>query len=176
MRLYEQAIRSAHATAYSHEALANELASRFYAAHGFEKIARVYLRTPLRLSALGSRWQGAATRTAFIRISATHRCCISTTTIGAPLEQLDVGTVVKASQAVSGEIVLGDLIKVLLRIAVEHAGAERGLLILSRAASHRSRRKQPPASARLRSRYANGRVTGRASESVLHTVIRRGRA
>jgi PAS domain S-box-containing protein len=38
--------------------------------------------------------------------------------------------VVKASQAVSGEIVLGDLIKVLLRIAVEHAGAERGLLIL----------------------------------------------
>jgi GAF domain-containing protein len=38
--------------------------------------------------------------------------------------------VVKASQAVSGEIVLGKLIKTLLRIAVEHAGAERGLLIL----------------------------------------------
>ncbi len=37
---------------------------------------------------------------------------------------------VKASQAVSGEIVLGKLIKTLLRIAVEHAGAERGLLIL----------------------------------------------
>jgi GAF domain-containing protein len=27
-----------------HEALANELASRFYAARGFEKIARVYLQ------------------------------------------------------------------------------------------------------------------------------------
>jgi PAS domain S-box-containing protein len=38
--------------------------------------------------------------------------------------------VVKASQAVSGEIVLGNLIKTLLRIAVEQAGAERGLLIL----------------------------------------------
>ena len=36
----------------------------------------------------------------------------------------------KAAQAVSGEIVLGELIKTLLRIAVEHAGAERGLLIL----------------------------------------------
>ena len=36
----------------------------------------------------------------------------------------------KAAQAVSGEIVLGKLIKTLLRIAVEHAGAERGLLIL----------------------------------------------
>ena len=53
-----------------------------------------------------------------------------TTTIGAPVDQLDVGTVVKAAQAVSGEIVLEDLIKTLLRIAVEHAGAERGLLIL----------------------------------------------
>src|SRR5258705_12673954 len=53
-----------------------------------------------------------------------------TTTIGAPVERLDVGTVLKAAQAVSGEIVLGELIKKLLRIAIEHAGAERGLLIL----------------------------------------------
>ena len=53
-----------------------------------------------------------------------------TATIGAPAGQLDVGTVFKAAQAVSGEIVLGKLIKTLLRIAVEHAGAERGLLIL----------------------------------------------
>jgi PAS domain S-box-containing protein len=46
--------------------------------------------------------------------------------------QVDVGTVVKASQAVSGEIELGKLIELLLKIAVEHAGAERGLLILFR--------------------------------------------
>jgi PAS domain S-box-containing protein len=38
--------------------------------------------------------------------------------------------VVKAAQAVSGEIVLGKLIETLMRIALEHAGAERGLLIL----------------------------------------------
>ena len=36
----------------------------------------------------------------------------------------------KASQAVAGEIVLEKLIKTLMMIAVEHAGAERGLLIL----------------------------------------------
>jgi PAS domain S-box-containing protein len=53
-----------------------------------------------------------------------------TATIGAPVEQLDVGTVLKAAQAVSGEIVLGKLIERLMRIAVEHAGAERGLLVL----------------------------------------------
>jgi len=46
--------------------------------------------------------------------------------------QVDVGTVVKASQAVSGEIELSKLIELLLKIAVEHAGAERGLLILFR--------------------------------------------
>jgi len=38
--------------------------------------------------------------------------------------------VVKASQAVSGEIVLENLIKTLMTIGVEHAGAERGILIL----------------------------------------------
>ena len=43
--LYEQAIRSARANGFVHnEALANELAARFYAARGFEKIAHLYLR------------------------------------------------------------------------------------------------------------------------------------
>jgi len=46
------------------------------------------------------------------------------------VEQLDLGTVMKASQAVAGEIVLEKLIETLMMIAVEHAGAERGLLIL----------------------------------------------
>jgi len=50
--------------------------------------------------------------------------------IGAPVEQLDVVSVVKASQVVSGEIEPGKLIETLIRIAIEHAGAERGLLIL----------------------------------------------
>jgi len=40
--------------------------------------------------------------------------------------------VVKASQAVSGEIVLDRLIETLMTLALEHAGAERGLLILLR--------------------------------------------
>jgi len=44
-RLYEQAIRSARDYGFMHqEALANDLASRFYAARGFDKIARMYLQ------------------------------------------------------------------------------------------------------------------------------------
>src|SRR5262249_275750 len=45
MRGYEEAIRSARANGFVHnEAVANEVAARFYAARGFEKIALMYLR------------------------------------------------------------------------------------------------------------------------------------
>jgi hypothetical protein len=54
--LYEQAIQSAHTNGFVHnEAVANELAARFYAARGFEKIAHTYRRQVL-LPTLGSRW------------------------------------------------------------------------------------------------------------------------
>ena len=53
-------------------------------------------------------------------------------TIGTPVEHLDLVTVLKVSEAVSGEIVLEKLIDTLMRTAIEHAGAERGLLILPR--------------------------------------------
>jgi len=49
----------------------------------------------------------------------------------------EIGTVMKASQAVSGEIVLEQLVQTLMAIAVEHAGAERGLLILPHGEEHR---------------------------------------
>ena len=52
-------------------------------------------------------------------------------------EQLDLATVVKMSQTLSGEIVLDKLIETLMVIAVEHAGAERGLLVLERGAEQR---------------------------------------
>src|SRR2546422_1175027 len=53
-------------------------------------------------------------------------------TIGAPVENLELATVLKVSQAVSGEIVLEKLVETVLRTAIEHAGAERGLLVLPR--------------------------------------------
>ena len=175
MRLYEQAIRSARANGFiHHEALANELAARFYAARGFEKIARVYLQDA-RYGYL--RW-GADGKVRQLEQLHPHLrdapvSASPTTTIGAPVEQLDVGTVLKAAQAVSGEIVLGELIKTLLRIAVEHAGAGRGLLILF-----------PGDEPRIAAEATTGRgqveVTLRQTavspaelpESVLHYVIR----
>ncbi len=49
-----------------------------------------------------------------------------------PLEHLDLATIIDASQAVSSEIVLEKLLDTLMRAALQHAGAERGLLIVAR--------------------------------------------
>ena len=49
--------------------------------------------------------------------------------IAVPVENLDLATVIKVSQSVSGELVLEKLIDRLMRAAIEHAGAQRGLLI-----------------------------------------------
>src|SRR5262245_30110489 len=53
-------------------------------------------------------------------------------TIEAPVEQLDVATVIEISQALSGEVVLEKLIDRLMRAALQHAGADRGLLVCPR--------------------------------------------
>ena len=112
-------------------ALAHEVAARFYAARGFEAIAHTYLRNARNCY---DRW-GAFGKVKqldelYPRLREERVPASSTSTIGTPVGQLDVETVVKASQALSSEIVLSKLIEKLMRIAVEHAGAERGLLIL----------------------------------------------
>ena len=134
MRLYEQAVQSARDNNFvQNEGLAHELAARFYAARGLERIAYVYLRDArrcyLQWGALGKVRQLGER---YPHLEEGRSATSSAATIGARIAQLDVETVAKASQAVSGEIVLENLIKTLMMIAVEHAGAERSLLILPR--------------------------------------------
>jgi predicted ATPase/signal transduction histidine kinase len=132
MRLYEQAIRSARSNGFVHnEAIAYERASGFYRARGFDHFAELYLRNArycyLRWGADGKARQLEQLHPHLREESARPP---PTATFGAPIEQLDLATVVKIYQTVSGEIVLEKLIKTLMVIAVEHAGAERGLLVL----------------------------------------------
>ncbi|MDR3379649.1 trifunctional serine/threonine-protein kinase/ATP-binding protein/sensor histidine kinase [Cupriavidus basilensis] len=134
MNLYEQAIRSARDSDFVHnEALANELAARFYAARGFEKIARVYLQDArhgyLRWGADGKVQQLDGL---FPHLCGAESAPAPTATIGLPLERLDLATVIAVSQAISGEVVLDKLLDTLMRTALEQAGAERGVLVLSR--------------------------------------------
>src|SRR6202043_1930969 len=137
MRLYERAIAAARANGFvQNEALAYELAARFYAARGFEEFARVYLRRAregyLRWGAVGKVRQLEELHPHLVEQER-----LPTSTTGAPVEHLDLATVIRVSQAVSGEMVLEKLIDTLMRTAIEHAGAERGLLILSQEAEQR---------------------------------------
>jgi PAS domain S-box-containing protein len=134
MDLYERAIMSARANGFVHnEALAYELAARFYAVRGFEKIANAYLQDArscyLRWGADGKVRQLDQLHP---RLKQDERPPSAVDTIEAPVEQLDLATVIKMSQAVSGEMVLEKLIDKLMRSAIEQAGAERGLLITPR--------------------------------------------
>jgi len=137
--LYEKAIRSARANGFvHHEALANEMAARFYAARGFDRIATAYLRDArycyLRWGADGKVRQ---LDELYPNIRTDESISDATATIHTPVEHLDLATVIKVSEAVSGEIVLEKLIDTLMRTAIEHAGAERGLLILPRGDDYR---------------------------------------
>jgi PAS domain S-box-containing protein len=175
MRLYEKAIRSARDHGFvQNEALAHEMAARFYAARDFDTIAHAYLREARRCYL---RWGASGKVRQLEQLHPHLRNALGpaypTTTIDASVEQLDVGTVLKAAQAVSGEIILGELIKTLLRIAVENAGAERGLLILFPG-------DEPQIAAEATTGRGQVEVTLRQTallsaelpEAVLHTVIR----
>jgi len=133
-RLYEQAIRSARANGFVHnEAVAHELAARFYAARGFEIISHAYLRKARYCYASwGADGKVRQLDQSYPQIREEPPVVEPTGTIGAPVEHVDLATVIKVSQAVSGEIVLERLIDTLLRTATAQAGAERGLLVLWR--------------------------------------------
>jgi PAS domain S-box-containing protein len=175
MDLYEQAIRSARANDFIHqEALANELASRFYSARGFEKIASVYLRDArygyLRWGADGKVRQ---LDELYPHLREQEPALAPTSTIGAPVDHLDLATVIKVSQAISGEIVLEMLIDTLMRTAIEQAGAERGLLIRSRGAEARIEAEATTGGDPIVVQLREQPVTaGVLPESVLHYVLR----
>jgi PAS domain S-box-containing protein len=137
--LYEQAIRSARSNGFiQNEAIAYELAARFYASRGFEQFARAYLTSArdgyLRWGALGKVQQ---LDQSYPHFRDENLALAATGTIGAPVEHLDLATIIKVSQAVSGEIVPGKLIDTLMHTAMEQGGAERGLLIFTHGATPR---------------------------------------
>ena len=131
MDLYEEAIRSARANGFAQiEALANELAGRFHLERGFDTFARACLR---HARSCYLRW-GALTQVAQLESRhprlVDHSAPPATMAGGADVAQIDALAVVKASQAVSGEIVLDRLLETLMRIVIENAGAQRGCLLL----------------------------------------------
>jgi len=108
MRLYERAIAAARANGFVHnQALASELAARFYSARGIERIAQFYLREArngyLRWGADGKVRQLDQLHPP---LGTDEPVPDARRTIEVLTEHLDLATVLKVSQAVSGEIVL----------------------------------------------------------------------
>ncbi len=128
---YEQAIRAAREQHFlHHEALAYEVAARFYDKRGFEQFAETYFREARTRYA---QW-GAAGKVRALdeRLRSTQRRVESGEPSVLRPEQLDLLAVVKASQTISGELTEERLLDTLLRVTLEHGGARRARLILLR--------------------------------------------
>ena len=174
MDLYQQTIRSARANGFVHnEALANELAARFYAVRGFDEIAHLYLRNArygyLRWGATGKVRQ---LEQLYPRLREAEPVSKPTSTIGAPVEHLDLTTVIKVSQAVSSEIMLEKLLDTLMRTAIEQAGAQRGLLLTPRGTEHRIEAEATTPGDTVNVLLRDEPVTAALPESILHYVVR----
>ncbi|MDB9515986.1 AAA family ATPase [Roseofilum reptotaenium CS-1145] len=149
MELYDRAIAEAKASKYiQEEALANELAAQFYLDWGKEKIAQAYMTDAYYCYA---RW-GAKAKTHQLeekypqllsRIGQPGEILESDQSVTSTLTQtvsssssttglmLDWATAMKASQSLSSEIQLDKLVLALMKAALENAGADSGILLLS---------------------------------------------
>jgi PAS domain S-box-containing protein len=136
---YDEAVRLAHGKGAVHnEAVASELAGRFYTFHGYEKIAKAYLvDARCRYRDWGADAKVRQLERLYPWLGARDSIPSPASTMHAPVERLDLATVLRISDAISGEIVLEKLVDTLMRTAIESAGAERGLLILPCAEAYR---------------------------------------
>jgi len=140
---YDRAIVGARENGYlQEESLANELAAQFYLSHGREKVAQAYL-TEAYYGYL--RW-GAVVKVNDLETKYPHllapmprraannakHSSISSSKSTDENQSFDLATVMRASQALSSEIVLDELLKKLMQIVLQNAGAETGFLLLEK--------------------------------------------
>ncbi|EGK84130.1 GAF sensor signal transduction histidine kinase, partial [Microcoleus vaginatus FGP-2] len=148
IEMYDKAIALAKENEYiNEEALAHELAAKFYLSWGKETIAQVYMQNAhysyqlwgaiAKVEDLEEKYPQFLARISAkttTQTKANRKTTTTPTTTSTNLgETLDLATVMKASQAISGEIVLSKLLERLMKIAIENAGAQKGFLILEKA-------------------------------------------
>ena len=139
LALYERAIAAANASGFIRdEAVANELAARCLQARGLPRAAEGYLREAHHLF---DRW-GARRKVEQmerehprLRLLADLSTAVpdgytalQTTTTDSG--SLDISSVMKASQAISGELVVDRLIDTTLRLLLENAGGRKACLVV----------------------------------------------
>ncbi|MEG4505544.1 AAA family ATPase [Microcoleus sp. F6_B4] len=138
IEMYDRAIEGAQENEYvNDEALANELAAKFYSEWGKTKVAQAYIfeayycyvewGATAKVTDLETRYPHLFAVTQPGRNNTQTTVAMTTTGSG---NHLDITAVMKASQAISGEIMLDKLLSSLMKILMENAGAQRGYLIL----------------------------------------------
>ncbi|MDB9515329.1 AAA family ATPase [Kamptonema animale CS-326] len=147
---YDRAIAEAKANGYiQEEALANELAGKFYLDWDKQRIAREYLieayygytrwGAKAKVADLETRYsqllapilqQKRSSLSVNETVFATAKIT-STSSSSSISDSLDLATILKTSQTISGEIELEKLLSSLLSIVIENAGADKCVLMLS---------------------------------------------
>ncbi|MEG4515981.1 MULTISPECIES: AAA family ATPase [unclassified Microcoleus] len=148
IELYDRAIASASKSDFiQDEALANELAAKFYLEWGKEKVAQGYMieayycyarwgakakiddlekRYPRLLGIILQQPQSFSS----FKETIARGTITSTHSSSSNSEFLDLPTLIQASQAISGEIELDKLLTTLLKIAIANAGATKCVLLI----------------------------------------------
>ncbi|MBF2065456.1 MAG: AAA family ATPase [Calothrix sp. C42_A2020_038] len=149
MELYDQAIEQAKTQGFvQEEALACELAAKFFLGWNKPKIAQIYLvdayyayarwgakakisqlemQYPQLLASVLMRQATEVRTTETVLMKAAQTITSSSSLM---TSVFDLATIMKASQAISGEINLERLLTVLMQVVLENAGASKSVLIL----------------------------------------------
>ncbi|MFC2140751.1 diguanylate cyclase [Acidobacteriota bacterium] len=151
MKLYDQAIELARENGFTwHEALANELVAKFYLDLGVKKIAILHMTE----AHYGYKMWGAVRKVQDLEKKYPHLLPIALEKEISRLEPakekqlvytlkekdqaktdrgiFDIMTFIKASQALTSEIFLEKLLKKMMHIVLENAGAEKGIFLFEK--------------------------------------------
>ena len=128
MHHYDQAIALAGESGFIHEeALADELTARYLLSQGQNDDASSYLRSAMeKYEAWGAKRKVAHLRSRYPGLIVDDRAEAA----ASPSANLDLATMLKASEAISSTIELEPLLEILLGILIENAGAQTAALIV----------------------------------------------
>ena len=147
MKLYDDSVVTAKENGFTHiEAIANECAAKYYLSKGLKRIAGAYMiearycyekwGAKAKVNQLNEKYSellqgmGHATADTGSLSSVTASTSGRTTSRSGGTGALDIGTVMKASQALAGEIEMSRLLDRMIRILTENAGAQKGAFLL----------------------------------------------
>ncbi len=124
------------------ESLSWELAGKFYRVRGQQFLAEMHLQQAIkayqRWNAMGivehlaNRYPRYINKQLSWEQSANGSIKNSGSSSGESLTNLDLHSITKASQALSGEVVLSNLLNKMMQIVIENAGASRGVFLENR--------------------------------------------